>query len=103
MCVLFVFSVFNNPLYIRQKGFQLPNNPSHGVGYGIQSQGVAVEQHVAQIFLTRGFDDFVLRLKGLCVQPVQKLRKHSELVKAGRRVHGSVVYIYMCLRVCVTN
>ena len=75
-----MFSDFNNPLYIRQQGLQLPDNPRHGVWHGIQSQGVAVEQHVAQIFLTRGFDNFVSRLKGVCAKPVQKLSKHSELV-----------------------
>ena len=32
---IYVFSVFNNPLYIGQKGLQLPDNPSHGVRHGI--------------------------------------------------------------------
>ena len=88
-----MFSVFNDSFYIRQQGLQLPDNPRHGVGYGVQSQGVAVEQHEAQIFLTRGFDDCVLRVKGVGVKPVQKLRKHSELVQAGGRVHGQ----YICV------
>ena len=90
---IYVFLDSNNPLYIRQKGLQLPDNPRHGVRHGIQSQGVAVEQHVAQIFLTRSFDNFVLRLKCVCAKPVQKLSKHSKLVEAGWRVHGSV-YIH---------
>ena len=76
LCVL----ILNNPLYIGQQGLQLPDNPRHGVRDGIQAQGVAVEQHVAQIFLTRGFDNLVLRLKCVCAKPVQKLSKHSELV-----------------------
>ena len=54
---------------------------------------------MAQIFLTRGFDDSVLRLKGVGAKPVQKLRKHSELVQAGGRVHGNV---YMCVCVLIT-
>ena len=90
---IYVFLDFNNPLYIRQKGLQLPDNPRHGVRHSIQSQGVAVEQHVAQIFLTRGFDNFVLRLKGVCAKPVQKLSKHGKLVEAGWRVHGP----YICV------
>ena len=77
---IYGFLDFNDSLYIRQQGFQLPDNPCHGVRHCIQAQGVAVEKHVAKIVLTRGFDDFVLRLKGLGAQPVQKLRKHSELV-----------------------
>ena len=84
---MFVFSEFNDPLHIRQKGLQFPDNPCHGVWHGIQSQGIAVEQHEAQIFLTRGFDDCVLRVMGVGAKPVQKLRKHSELVQAGGRVH----------------
>ena len=87
---IYVFSVFNNSFHIRQQGLQLPDDPRHGVGHGIQSQGVAVEQHVAQIFLTRGFDDSVLRLKRVGAKPVQKLRKHSELVQACGRVHDRV-------------
>ena len=83
-----MFSVFNDSFHIRQQGLQLPDNPRHSVWHGIQSQGVAVEQHEAQIFLTRGFDDCVLRLKGVGAKPVQKQRKHSELVQAGGRVHG---------------
>ena len=83
----FQFSVFNDSFHIRQQGLKLPDNPRHGVRHGMQSQGVAVEQHEAQIFLTRGFDDAVLRLKGVGAKPVQKLRKHSKLVQAGGRVH----------------
>ena len=77
---IYGFLDFNDSLYIGQQGLQLPDNPSHGVRHGIQSQGVAVEKHVAKIVLNRGFDDFVLRLKGLGAQLVQKLSKHSELV-----------------------
>ena len=83
----FQFSVFNDSFHIRQQGLQLPDNPRHGVWQGIQSQGVAVEQHEAQIFLTRGFDDCVLCLKGVGAKPIQKLRKHSKLMQAGGRVH----------------
>ena len=84
----FQFSVFNDSFHIGQQGLNLPDNPRHGVRHDMQSQGVAVEQHEAQIFLTRGFDDAVLRLKGVGAKPVQKLRKHSELVQAGGCVHG---------------
>ena len=59
---------FNDSLDIRQQGFQLSDNPRHGFRHGIQAQGVTVEQHVAQIFLTRGFDNLVLSLKGLGAQ-----------------------------------
>ena len=86
-------SEFNNPLYIRQQGLQLPDNPRHGVRHGIQAQGVTVEQHVAQIFLARGFDNFVLRFRCVCEKPVQKLSKHSKLAEAGWRVHGP----YICV------
>ena len=95
---IYVFSVFNNSFHIRQQGLQLPDDPRHGVGHGIQLQGVAVEQHVAQIFLTRGFDDSVLRVKGVGAKPVQKLRKHSELVQAGGRVH-----VYVCIYICSSH
>ena len=57
-----------------------------------------VEQHEAQIFLTRGFDDSVLRVKGVGAKPAQKLRKHSELVQPGGRIHDRV---YMCVFTCV--
>ena len=89
MCVL----VFNDSFHIRQQGFQLQDDPRHGVGHGLQSQGVAVEQHEAQIFFARGFDDGVLRINCLVAKPVQELRKHRELVQSGRRVHC----IYMCV------
>ena len=92
-------SVFNDSFHIRQQGLQLPDNPRHGVRHGIQLQGVAVEQHVAQIFLTRGFDDSVLRLKGVGAKPVQKLRKHSKLVQAGGRVH---CILGVCVCVLIT-
>ena len=77
---IYEFLDFNDSFYIRQQGFQLPDNPSHGVRHGIQAQGVVVEKHVARIVLTRDFDNFVLRLKGLGALPIQKLSKHSELV-----------------------
>ena len=80
-------SVFNDSFHIGQQGLQLPDDPRHGVGHGLQSQRVAVEQHEAQIFLTRGFDDSGLRFEGLCAKPFQKLREHSELVQLGGRVH----------------
>ena len=91
-----MFSDFNDPLYIRQKGLQLPDNPRHGFRHGIQAQGVAVQQHVAQIFLTRGFDNCVLRLKGVGAKPVQKLSKHRKLVEACGPVHDNV---YRCLQI----
>ena len=64
------------------------------VWHGMQSQGVAVEQHEAQIFLTRGFDNCVLRLKGVGAKPVQKLRKNSKLVQAGGRVHDQCICVF---------
>ena len=87
----FQFSVFNDSFHIRQQGLHLPDNPRHGVGHGMQSQGVAVEQHEAQIFLTGGFDDCVLCLKGVGAKPVQKLRKNSKLVQAGGCVHDQCI------------
>ena len=98
---IYVFSDFNNPLYIRQQGLQLPDNPCFGVRHGIQAQGVAVQQHVAQIFLTCGFDNCVLRFKGVGAEPVQKLSKHSKLVEAGGPVHA--LCVYRCVCVCFTN
>ena len=92
----FKFSVFNDSFHIRQQGLQLPDNPRHSVFHGMQSQGVAVEQHEAQIFLTRGFDDCVLRVKGVGAKPVQKLRKHSKLMQSGWCVHDNV---YRCLQI----
>ena len=91
-------SVFNDSFHIRQQGLHFPDNPRHGVCYGIQSQGVAVEQHEAQIFLTRGFDNCVLCVKGVGAKPVQKLRKHSKLVQSGWRVHDNV-YVCVCLQI----
>ena len=93
---VFKCSVFNDSFHIRQQGLQLPDNPRHSVWRIMQSQGVAVEQHEAQIFLTRGFDDCVLRLKGVGAKPVQKLRKHSKLMQSGGGVHCILV-------VCVFN
>ena len=90
----FQFSVFNDSFHIRQQGLQFPDNPRHCVWHGMQSQGVAVEQHEAQIFLTRGFDDCVLGFKGVGAKPVQKLRKHSELVQAGRCVHDQCMCVF---------
>ena len=98
ICV-FQVSVFNDSFHIGQQGLQLPDDPHHGVGHGLQTQGVAVEQHEAQIFLPRGFDDFVLRLEGLGAKPVQKLREHSKLVQAGGRVHCILGVILNSIRV----
>ena len=89
----FQFSVFNDSFHIRQQSLKLPDNPRHGVWHGMQSQGVAVEQHEAQIFLTRGLDNCVLRLKGVGAKPVQKLRKNSKLVQAGRCVHDQCICV----------
>ena len=66
----FKCSVFNDSFHIRQQGLQLPDNPCHCICHGMQSQGVAVEQHEAQLFLTRGFDDCVLCVKGVGAKPV---------------------------------
>ena len=97
-----MFSVFNDSFHIRQQGLQFSDNPRHGVGHGMQSQGVAVEQHEAQIFLARGFDNCVLRLKGVGAKPVQKLRKHSKFVQAGGRIHDQCILGALCV-VCVCH